>query len=390
MVSPYAENKKLNLDLYATGPFQLLNRQHDLIIGYSGFKGESTELDVTPSINYPAVIPDYRNWTGNIPKPTYEKNGAGKKTTTELYGLYSTLRLNLADPLKLILGARYSSYDYKVDEWNRNTLPTKPRSFDQLIPYAGILYDINDTYTAYTSYTNVFNPSSKQDRYGDYLDPEMGSTTELGIKADLLDGKLLTSAALFWSSVKDLAVVDAEYPDDIQNGTIPKVNGMETAYMSSGKGLKVNGIELEAIGKLQENWNLSFGYTYVNSVSSAISNALTITPQNQLKLFSSYTLPANLWTGSEKLTFGGGLNWQSEISQKWGRAPKNAYNDGVVTQKAYVLANAFASYKLSDELTASVNINNLFDEKYYLNVGFYNGVYWGEPRNVTFTLRAKF
>jgi outer membrane receptor for ferric coprogen and ferric-rhodotorulic acid len=38
----------------------------------------------------------------------------------------------------------------------------------------------------------------------------MGSTTELGIKADLLDGKLLTSAALFWSDLKDLAVVDVE------------------------------------------------------------------------------------------------------------------------------------------------------------------------------------
>ncbi|MDR0235342.1 TonB-dependent siderophore receptor [Acinetobacter sp.] len=392
MVSPYAESKKLNIDFYATGPFQFLNRQHDLIIGYSGFKSENTSLSVNSKIAYPAAIPDYREWTGNIPKPTYEKNGAGSTNTTELYGLYSTLRLNLADPLKLILGARYSSYDYKVDKWDPNAAvsPTKPRDFDQLIPYAGILYDINDTYTAYTSYTKVFNPATRRDRFGDYLDPEMGSTSELGIKADLLDGKLLTSAALFWSDVKDLAVEDVEYREGVKNGTIAKVDEMDTAYMSTGKGLKVDGFELEAIGKLQENWNLSFGYTYVNSVSSANANALSNIPQNQVKLFSSYTLPENLWSGSEKLTIGGGVNWQSEISQKWGGAPANAYNGGVVTQKAYYLANAFASYKLSDELTASLNINNLFDEKYYLNVGFYNGVYWGEPRNVTFTLRAKF
>lgn len=109
----------------------------------------------------------------------------------------------------------------------------------------------------------------------------MGSTTELGIKADLLDGKLLTSAALFWSSVKDLAVEDVEYREGVKNGTIPKVDEMDTAYMSSGKGLKVNGFELEAIGKIQENWNLSFGYTYVNSVSSANADALSNIPQNQ-------------------------------------------------------------------------------------------------------------
>ena len=128
----------------------------------------------------------------------------------------------------------------------------------------------------------------------------------------------MTSAALFWSSVKDLAVEDIEYREGVKNGTIPKVDEMDTAYISSGKGLKVNGFELEAIGKIQENWNLSFGYTYVNSVSSANANALSNIPQNQVKLFSSITLPENLWTGSEKLTLGGGLNWQSEISQKWG------------------------------------------------------------------------
>jgi outer membrane receptor for ferric coprogen and ferric-rhodotorulic acid len=33
-----------------------------------------------------------------------------------------------------------------------------------------------------------------------------------------------------------------------------------------------------------------------------------------------------------------------------------------------------------------LNVNNLFDKKYYDNVGFYNGVYWGDPRTVTLSL----
>lgn len=392
-VSPYSESEKLNLDLYATGPFQFLDRKHDLILGYSGYKTESTSQSVKSSIDYPTLIPDYRDWTGNLPKPTYEKTGAGSKTTTELFGYYSTLRLNLADPLKLILGARYSSYDYKNETWTANTnklLSAKPRSFEKLVPYVGVLYDINDNYTTYASYTDMFTPSGKKDRTGSYLDPEVGSSTEIGIKAEFLDTRLLTTAAVFWSSVKDLAVEDKEYRDGVKNGTIPKVDDMDTAYLSSGKGLKVNGFEIEAIGKLQDNWNISAGYTYVNSVSSAISNSTTTIPQNQVKLFTSYTLPENLWSGANNLTVGGGVNWQSEISQNWGGAPKNAYNDGTVVQKSYYLASAFANYKFSEELSASVNINNLFDEKYYLNVGFYNGVYWGEPRNVTLTVRAKF
>ncbi|OTG58743.1 TonB-dependent siderophore receptor [Acinetobacter sp. ANC 4204] len=385
-VAPYSESKKLNLDLYATGPFQLFGREHELIVGYSGFKSETTSLKVDRKIDYPAVIQDYRDWTGDLPKPTYVKTGAGSKTTTELFGYYSTLRLNLADPLKLILGGRFNTYDYKTKTWLMNQKPEKPRSFEQFVPYVGLLYDFNDRYTAYASYTDMFTPSSKRDRNGNYLDPEIGSSTELGLKAEFFDAQLLTSAAVFWSSVKDLAVTDVEY----DQGKVPKIDDLDTAYMSSGKGLKINGFETEVIGKLQDNWNVSAGYTYVNSVSSAISNSTTTIPQNQVKFFTSYTLPENWWNGANKLTVGGGVNWQSEIFQNWGTAPQNAYNGGTVVQKSYYLANAFASYKFSDELSASLNINNLFDEKYYLNVGFYNGVYWGEPRNVTFTVRAKF
>lgn len=385
-VAPYSESKKLNLDLYATGPFQLFGREHELIVGYSGFKSETTSLKVDRKIDYPALIQDYRDWTGDLPKPTYVKTGAGSKTTTELFGYYSTLRLNLADPLKLILGGRFNTYDYKTKTWLMNQKPEKPRSFEQFVPYVGLLYDFNDRYTAYASYTDMFTPSSKRDRNGNYLDPEIGSSTELGLKAEFFDAQLLTSAAVFWSSVKDLAVTDVEY----DQGKVPKIDDLDTAYMSSGKGLKINGFETEVIGKLQDNWNVSAGYTYVNSVSSAISNSTTTIPQNQVKFFTSYTLPENWWNGANKLTVGGGVNWQSEIFQNWGTAPQNAYNGGTVVQKSYYLANAFASYKFSDELSASLNINNLFDEKYYLNVGFYNGVYWGEPRNVTFTVRAKF
>lgn len=390
MISPYSENKKLNVDLYATGPFQFLGRQHELVLGYSGYKSENTTLDVNKKISYPDRIPDYREWTGNLPKPSYEKNGAGSKNTTELFGYYSTLRLNLADPLKLILGGRFNTYDYKKESWRRSKNDDQKRSFEQFVPYVGILYDLNDRYTAYASYTDMFTPSDQRDRTGAYLDPQIGSSSELGIKASFFDDKLLTTAALFWSAVKDVAVIDPTYQDDVKSGKIPQVPDMVEAYMASGKGLKINGFEIETIGNLKDNWNVSAGYTYVNSVSSVNENSLTNAPQNQVKLFTSYTLPENLWQGANKLTIGGGVNWQSEISQRFYNAPANGHNGGTVVQKSYYLANAFASYKFSEELSANLNINNLFDEKYYLNVGFYNGVYWGEPRNVTLSVRARF
>ncbi|GGX95173.1 hypothetical protein GCM10007386_27740 [Pseudoduganella dura] len=36
------------------------------------------------------------------------------------------------------------------------------------------------------------------------------------------------------------------------------------------------------------------------------------------------------------------------------------------------------------------NVSNLLDRHYYRNVGFYDGVFRGEPRKATVTLRGRF
>lgn len=393
---PYSTNEKFNLDLYATGPFELFGRTHELIVGYSGFTSENTSDNVDTNLQYSAQIADYRHWKGNLPKPTYAKNGSGSDNTTDIYGAYTTARFSLADPLQLIIGARLSAYDYDSQSWTATTPKTQtadPRSLDEVTPYVGLLYDINERFTAYASYTDMFQPSSRKDRQDNYLDPESGISYELGIKSDWNNGKLLTTAAAFWSEKDDLAVLDVEYnnavKDAINNGADPQDFKVLTAYVASGQGLKIEGFEIEAIGLVNDTWNISLGYTYVNSISSAISSELTNIPQHQLKLHSSYTLPASLWQGAEKVTLGGKVRWQSDISNKWGGAPVNSIGDGVITQDAYYLADIFATYQFNDYLSANLNVDNLFDEKYYTNVGFYNGIFWGEPRNIKLTLRDR-
>ncbi|MNC80263.1 Ferripyoverdine receptor precursor [compost metagenome] len=45
-----------------------------------------------------------------------------------------------------------------------------------------------------------------------------------------------------------------------------------------------------------------------------------------------------------------------------------------------------ARYQIDEHLAASFNVKNVFDEHYYNNVGFYNGVYHGEPRTMMLSL----
>ena len=58
-------------------------------------------------------------------------------------------------------------------------------------------------------------------------------------------------------------------------------------------------------------------------------------------------------------------------------------------QSAYTVVSLMSRYEFDRHLSASLNVNNLFDKKYYDNVGFYNGVYLGDPRTVTLSLDWK-
>lgn len=399
-VYPTSESKKTSLELFASGPFKLFDRQHELVIGANGFNRSTNSPDgkvnglasnqltctkkdengvTVPSDNLgdTCVINDWRTWDGSTTlKPDYVVTPATKDSKQQNYGAYTALKLNVTDDLKVILGGRYS--DYSATNGTKSDVEA-----DAFTPYFGATYNINDIYTAYASYTDIFNPSSNKDRDNNFLEPEVGKSYEAGIKASFLDDQLLATAAAFWSEKSNVAIKDNEA---IIAGI--KTNDGGDPMLSSGEGLKIEGFEIEAIGKITPNWNITAGYTYSNSISSEQVKASTTIPQNLVKVYTNFKLPEYLWEGANKVNLGFGVNWQSEVESKSSSAPKNS--DGYVRQDSYFLASANIGYTINDSLSANLQVNNLFDEKYYQQVGFYNGVYWGEPRNATLSLRAKF
>lgn len=71
------------------------------------------------------------------------------------------------------------------------------------------------------------------------------------------------------------------------------------------------------------------------------------------------------------------------------------YNSGKgVTQEfsqdPYWLVDLMARYQVSKNLSASVNVNNVLDKKYFTNIGFYRSSYYGDPRNVMVSTRWDF
>ena len=197
------------------------------------------------------------------------------------------------------------------------------------------------------------------------------------MKSEFFNGAVNASFAVYEAKQDNLGEEDKSVPLTfvLPDGSRP--------YISTGKGTKSKGYEAEVSGSPLSGWQLFAGYTHSKSRTGKGVVTNTIQPTNMLRVSTTYRLPGEL----QNLTIGGGLNWQNEI---WTMATLPNKSKIRVSQGSYVLTNLMARYQISPKLSASLNVNNLFDKTYFRRVGFYNGGYYGEPRNVALNLRYQY
>ncbi|TYQ05497.1 UNVERIFIED_ORG: outer membrane receptor for ferric coprogen and ferric-rhodotorulic acid [Zoogloea ramigera] len=383
----WGEGKNIddNLDLYATGPFSLLGRRHVLIAGWNGSRSVSHSQGGEATIAYQPQIPDYRTWTGNIPMPTFTPDGSHTETEVRQGGAYLAGRFSVADTLTLVLGGRLSNYRTEEGAWDTsgrligydNLRKTK----NEFTPYVGAVLDLTDDISAYASYTSLFSPQSARDRNNALLDPETGTNSELGVKGEFFDKRLNASAAVFRTLKKNLAVLDPTVPPGFK---LPNGN---SAYVANGDGITARGIEFEVAGQVNRSWNVSAGYTFLRVKDVDGERAEPNQPRHLLRLSTAYRLDDVL----KGLKVGGGVTAQSgTYGVTWYGQPGTGDRNARISQGGYALINAMASYEINRQLGVQLNVSNLADRKYYRNVGFYDSVFWGEPRNVRLALTARF
>lgn len=380
------------VDLNLNGTYSLLGREHELMVGY----GESEQRDSSPYQRFETPdgyenIADWKHMGGIAKFPDRTTNLQGEHSRKKQKAGYLATRLSLTEKLHAVLGSRYGSWEIESvsPEYDANfqltgAPKTRQTHNDMWTPYAGLLYDITPEYTVYASYTDIFNPQSVRDVSRKYLEPVVGSNYEVGLKGSLLNERLNLAAAYFWSTQDNVAELDnAAKPDPITR---------EQFYTSGGKGSKVQGFEAEVSGEVMQDWNLTAGYSYTHSLNGDKQRSNTNVPLNMLKVSTSYRLPGE-WRG---LTVGGAVNWQSDFYQFADRPSGGRDTEGYlnterakITQQAYTVVNLMSRYQFDEHVSASLNVNNLFDKKYYERVGFYNGVYWGDPRAITLALDWK-
>ena len=352
-------SKQTSVDIQLQGSYGLLGREHEFVVGALDSRQQS-EVQTYAALVWPGTGNFYQ-WDGSVAEPAWDSTAVqAVDLDTDQTGFYAATRFAITEQVKLIAGGRYT-------EWQRAGLnygAALDYGDDKFVPYVGLTYQLAESHMLYASLTEIFTPQNAYDRNGNFLDAIVGSNQEIGIKSSYLDGAVQTAFAVFRIEQDNLAQADNDYNDPANN-----------FFPSFGaKGAESKGFELEVIGRVNDQWNISAGYSQFNAEDRDGADINVNHPRKKLNLFSTYEF-GDMLAG---LTVGGGLSWESE-----------SYSDVIplllseqtyqVKQDSFVLASLMARYQIDKQFALQLNVHNLLDKTYYS--GLTQQYNYGAPRN---------
>ncbi|WP_455818465.1 ferric-rhodotorulic acid/ferric-coprogen receptor FhuE [Pseudomonas cerasi] len=348
-----------SVDLYANGPFDLFGRTHQLMVGGSYSKQDNTFFNSYTDLDS-SQVGNYNNWNGSTGATDWSPFALYLDDSIRQKSVYTAARFSLTDPLSLLVGARYT-------DWSANGTSGSNNS-DKIAPYAGLTYDINETYSVYASYTTIFQPQTSRNSEKKYLDPVTGKSYEAGIKGDWNNSRLTATLSLFRTEQNGLGVNSYVY--------IPNT----TEYAYDDVDAVSRGVEFEVNGALTDNWQMTFGASRYIAEQRDGTAVMPEVPRTTAKLFTRYRLPM-----LPDLTVGGGVNWQNKT---WATVAGGPAGSDYIDQSPVTLVNLFSRYQVTKQVSVQANINNLFDKEYYDYMGTY--VVYGAPRNFSVSANYSF
>lgn len=345
------------LDAYASGPFQLFGRTHQLVIGGQtsrshGFEYEDFSAD---AIVYPAL----QDWGRvQVAEPTFPGAYLASNQVDRLSRFYAAAHLSVTDKLKVVAGfnalkLKSKGFSYGVDT---------PRDEEKVSPYVGAVYDLNANISLYANYTDIFNPQSEIDVNHQTLAAAHGKSYEAGFKSEWFDKRLYVTGAVFTSRQDGLAEYAGTFADTLKN-------------YYAGVDTKAQGYELEAVGAINDQWRVSLGWTDLSIKDDDGNKARVYTPRKTLKASTTYTIPS-----LRNLTLGAQMRWQDAVETQ---------DIVVIRQKAYGVLDLMAGVDVTEQVRASLNVKNATD-KTYLTSLMWTQSYYAAPRSVSLRLDYAF
>ena len=340
--------------LFDTGPWQ-----HELLIG-SEYENYRKNERVTTIAGSPYAV--------DIDQPVYgQPKPGGARSGTDFFEHVESRALNLqdqilfTDTLRGMLGARLERFEQSIDDHTRNS--TSRQHHDALTQRAGLLYQLTPEIGLFANASTSFKPNNGLDAAGRSFDPEEGVGYEIGIKSELFDDRLSSTLAAFHIEKKNVLALDP---------------GTDTSR-AMGKA-RSQGFDLQVAGQVTDAVRVIGAFAYIDAevtegdkVIPTGSRILGVAKHSG-SLLGVYAFKDGRLRGSD---LGAAFTY---VGDRSGEAGSD------FELPAYHTVDLLAHYKASDNVTVGLNLNNVFDEKYFER-SYSN--YWvnpGEPRNFTVSL----
>ncbi|MEH3121612.1 MAG: TonB-dependent receptor [Sphingomonas phyllosphaerae] len=286
--------------------------------------------------------------------------------------MYGLTRLDLADPLKVMLGGSWTHAE------SEGTSYGTPQNYDRkkFVPFVGATLALTPAVNAYASYAKIFNPQTIADARNVLFPPIEGDNLEAGLKGEWFGGRLYASAALFRVNQDNNAV---------QTGLNPTT--FQAVYVLQDA--KSEGVEFEFGGSPLPGLQATGGLTLLRLKlrDGSGGEARTFVPRNVGRLNVTYSPPS-----LPELKMGTSMQYQSRIyydtADYYGAATVTGAN-GRIEQGGYALVDLFGAYDLTEQVRLGVNVRNITNEK-YLNSLTFSQSYYGAPRTVLGTVTVRY
>lgn len=400
-------------DDQTTQEFQLAysGEDLDLVGGLYYFNG-------TAAGAFDVVLPAF-NAFGLVPAGNFSSTAAGSVETNS-YAAFINSSYAVNESWSVTLGGRYTYEEkdavvYKANLGADANLRTgytggttisvggiktdysNDESWTEFSPKVGVDYRLNDDTLVYASYSEGFksggfdirgdasvNPGTE-----DGFDPEYVDSFELGLKTELMDGRIRLNAAAFYTDYTDMQVTVQE--------VLPGGAGFASAVINAGEA-EIQGIELEVMAQLTENLSTSFMYGYIDAefnevidggVDVADQWAFSNTPENVAALKFSYDLSLDDM-GDMIISASAAYRDETQIFPN---------SESLVDEDSYTLIDVSAVwYSMDEHWTVGLHGKNLTDEEYrtggynFYNLGAEDSIigYYGNPQTVSLTVGYDF
>jgi iron complex outermembrane receptor protein len=230
---------------------------------------------------------------------------------------------------------------------------------ESLLPKAGILYHPSDNISFYANYSEGFEPQSSETinddddvNNGMKIDAMTSNQFEVGAKWQLLDERLMLTAALF--DITKTGVLVTEKLDDNSDYLYRTTQAGEQRH--KGFEAAAQGAVTDKIFVMASVMNLDAAY----GKEGAFNGATPIdAPEWSASLWSRYEF-------TENLSLNAGAFYEGE---------RFADNDNTIVKDAYTRVDVGATYKIAlsnSDINVRFNIQNLFDKKYLAGGGTSN------------------